>query len=425
MSDLIGSNGWAGSPSDICMWREMGISWGRDSVGPGQRNSPRDAIDVSKTGPGFDVDLPSCIRRNNENGIRSLLLLGYTPVWNASVAGDSKSAPRDVKYWTNYVEAVVRKYSAAPYNVKHFQVWNEAAGRLSGGLPQATFWHGAGYSKDPRMSTVYDNAMQDYVDRIHLPAAAVIRAHKCFVVYGGWPDQGRVDSYVEWLEYRSASQQTRMIDNVDYLDTHYLSCNELDGLYARYVQPRKVRGIWQTEIGDRYMLDPHFLPRYLFSFAVWALTREWNDPDKYVSMIYHWDGYDSFRLTRRGPPRTFNLPGRSLIVLSSTVRGALSPFNGQITSSEDRNAAALYSDDSLIAMLSSAQEETTVQIRETGKLATGTLTASAIDALSGARSPAQVERRREGEIHVSYQASGPLGSGANKRLSYLVLRRKA
>ena len=44
-------------------------------------------------------------------------------------------------------------------------------------------------------------------------------------------------------------------------------------LYQRYVAKGQVRGIWQTEIGDRYMADPHFLPGYLFDLAVWALGR--------------------------------------------------------------------------------------------------------------------------------------------------------
>ena len=68
--------------------------------------------------------------RNNRNGIGSLLLFGYTPIWNASVPGDTNSAPVDVEAWKRYVDAVVRKYSAPPYNLRYFQIWNEAAGKV-------------------------------------------------------------------------------------------------------------------------------------------------------------------------------------------------------------------------------------------------------------------------------------------------------
>lgn len=55
-----------------------------------------------------------------------------------------------------------------------------------------------------------------------------------------------------------------MIDHVDYLDTHYLGIDDLSALYERYVSVGKVKGLWQTEIGDRYMEDPRYLPNYFF-----------------------------------------------------------------------------------------------------------------------------------------------------------------
>ncbi len=290
---MIGTNGWPGSAADIEMWHKMGISWGRGSVGPGQPDAPTQPMRVDKTGNRYDSDLPSVVLRNNQNGIRSLLFLGYTPRWNARVPGDTKSAPEDVDAWERYVDAVVRKYSGSPYGVRHFQIWNEAAGRLSGGLPQATFWHGPNFNKNEHQSGPYDRAMQDYVERIHIPAARIIRRYGAYVVYGGWPDQGGLDNLDQWLDYRSPRLNERMADWVDYLDTHYLPVADLDRLYERYVKQGPARGLWQTEIGDRYMLEEHYLPRYFFEFAVWALARNWDDPDKYLSMVYHWDGYEA------------------------------------------------------------------------------------------------------------------------------------
>src|SRR5579871_883113 len=50
ITDLIGTNGWAGSAADLQMWRAMGISWGRGSVGPGQPDRPDEAMQIDKTG---------------------------------------------------------------------------------------------------------------------------------------------------------------------------------------------------------------------------------------------------------------------------------------------------------------------------------------------------------------------------------------
>jgi hypothetical protein len=169
ITDLMGTNGWPGSADDIEMWRKMGISWGRGSVGPGQTDGPTDPMRVDGTGNRYDSDLPAVVLRNNRNGIRSLLFLGYMPTWNASLPGDSKSAPFDVRAWQHYVDAVVRKYCGPPYGVRHFQIWNEAACRLLGGLPQATFWHGPNFNTDEHRSGPYERAMQDYVERIHIP----------------------------------------------------------------------------------------------------------------------------------------------------------------------------------------------------------------------------------------------------------------
>jgi hypothetical protein len=200
MSQLIGSNGWAGSPGDVDMWRAMGISWGRDSVGPGQAHGADDVMNVDRTNPTFASDLTPALLSNQSNGIGSLLLLGYTPWWNATVPKDSKSAPVDVEAWKRYVDAVVRKYSAPPYNLRYFQIWNEAAGKLSGGLAQSTFWHGPDADGNVKTSKPYEHAMQDYVERVHLPAAKIIRSYNAYVVYGGWPDLVGLDNVKTWLE---------------------------------------------------------------------------------------------------------------------------------------------------------------------------------------------------------------------------------
>jgi hypothetical protein len=426
MTQLIGSNGWPLSSKDVSMWQSMGLTWGRESVGPGVQRPPGDIVDVDKTGPRFAFDLPTIIARNNRNRINSLLLLAYTPEWNASLQGDDKSAPKDVRYWERYVEGAVRKYSAPPYSVKYFQIWNEAAGPLSGGSPQATFWHGPKFNDAPQKSELYANAMQDYVDRIHIPAAQIIRKYHAYVVYGGWPDQGGLNNYFEWLEYRSPVHGTRMLDWVDYLDIHYLGIPEMEALYQRYVANGRARGIWQTEIGDRYMEDPHFLPTYLFELTVWALDRNWNDDNKYVTMIYHWDGFESFRLTHRGPPRTYNPSGRSLTVLHVTVPGVLLPFRNSLRSDSDLHVRALRSDDSIVLQASGPPGWHSVYFDDLPAAASGKIRIALVDAITGSRSPSEsvVPSWKQNSLSVRFEfpksTNGP-ADVAPRHLAYLVL----
>ena len=405
ITELIGANGWPTSADDFLVWKNMGLTWGRDSVGPGRADSPASPLDIDKTGPGYNTALPSIILNNNRHGIKSLIFLGYTPAWNGMVPGDSNSAPKNEHYWQEYVEAVVKKYSAPPYNVKYFQIWNEAAGPLSGGSPQATFWHGPSSDNpqgDPQHAHVYTNAMQDYVNLIHIPAARIIHKYHAYVVYGGWPDQGGMDNYIKWLEYESPSEHARMLDYVDYLDVHYLGIGDLDRLYRRYVATGKVRGVWQTEIGDTYMRDPQYLPDYYFSLAVWALDHQWNDPDKYLSLIYHWDGLEAYRLTHRGSPRTYNPSGRALIALRQNVSGVLAPFHHSIRFSDGASGKALYAGKNIVFQVHAQQGHRSLEVDDLPAPASGEAAShiklAYIDAVSGTPVP-------DAKLEVSWQGT--------------------
>lgn len=429
ITDMMGSNGWAGSPIDTAMWKKMGLTFGRGPVGPGQPNGPSDIMRVDKTENDNNVDLGPLILHNNRNGIRTLLLLAYTALWNASVRGDSKSAPVDVKPWERYVEAVVSKYSKPPYNVRFFQIWNEAAGKLSGGSPQASFWHGVTKTgiRDPDKGP-YEQAMQDYVEKIHIPAARIIRRHGAYVVYGGWPDQGGLETYIQWLEYKSPKYNERMLDCVDYLDTHYLWINAFDELYDRYIKRGPARGLWQTEIGDRYMIDTHYLPTYFFQFAVWALDRNWDNRDKYVSMVYHWEGVESFRLTRRGPPQAFNVSGQSLIVLNQTVGGVLSRFPQKLDFSPDASGTALRSDDQIVIQVEALPGWHTVNVPGLAAPASGKPSVQVVDAISGSiQRAADVTMKWDSNaLNVRFntptRVNGQGGKGTPKHLAYIVVR---
>ncbi|OAJ61713.1 hypothetical protein A6V36_23465 [Paraburkholderia ginsengiterrae] len=428
IAELIGANGWAGAAGDVQMWRAMGISWGRGSVGPGQPDGPQDVMRIDKTSSAFDSDLPPALIANDRHGIGSLLQLGYTPGWNASVPGDSNSAPVDVEAWERYVDAVVRTYSAPPYNLRYFQIWNEAAGRLSGGLAQATFWNGPDADGNVKTSKPYEHAMQDYVERIHIPAARIIRKYHAYVVYGGWPDQGGLDNFRKWLEYRSPTLKERMLDWVDYIDTHYLQVAELDSLYQQYVRNGPARGVWQTEIGDAYMKDPHYLPRYFFDFAVWALDRNWDDPNKYLSMVYHWDGYESFRLTHRGPPRrTYNASGRSLVVLNQIANGSLASFSKPLQFDSGASGSALRSGHDVVMQVSADPGWQTVSVGGIKLQSPRNARVEFVDALTGTASARDdvALAWQDQALKIRFRVPDRVNGADNKppkHLAYLVIR---
>lgn len=421
ITQLIGSNGWPTSDEDVRYWQRMGLAWGRDSVGPGQTGPHEDAMHIDRTGPSYGLDLPPIILRNNRNGIKSLLFVGYTPAWNASVPGDGLSAPKDVSVWQQYVEAVVKKYSAPPYNVKYFQIWNEAAGPLSGGSPQSSFWHGPGNSADPAKARPYVNAMQDYVERIHIPAAKIIRKYHAYVVYGGWPDQGGLDNYVRWLEYTSPTAHARMLDWVDYLDVHYLDIASFEKLYERYVATGKVRGLWQTEIGDTYIANPNYLPTYYFDLAVWALDRNWDDPDKYVSMIYHWDGSEPYRLTHRGSPRVYSPSGRSLITLRTVLSGALAPFHHRIEFSPEASGKALVSGNSIVFQVSGTPGRRWLAVDDLPAPSSSRFRIDYLDAIQGDAVPNArlVSSWQDGHLSISFYVPEPRTGADGKPCPYL------
>jgi hypothetical protein len=232
------------------------------------------------------------------------------------------------------------------------------------------------------------------------------------------------------LEYGSPVENARMIDWVDYLDTHYLGVDALTPLYQRYVANGSVRGIWQTEIGDRYMSDPHYLPMYFFKFAVWALEHKWDDPNKYVSMIYHWDGFEPYRLTHRGNPRTYNVSGASLVVLNKTVSGSLARFDGQLKFGQDASGLALRSGRDLVIQVRASPGPRTVRVSGAPAAAgEGSAGVAMIDALTGEASDASALSAHVsgGELSIDFDIPEAVnGGGATPvHLAYLVVSPRA
>jgi len=159
--------------------------------------------------------------------------------------------PEDVADWENFVERVVAFLSKPPYNVEYFQPWNEAHDEHTG------FWYGG---------------LDEYMRTIHLPAARIIRKYGCKVVYGGYPCCGSMKRLVEICDKYHAW------DTLDVLAIHYFPLSAWEYLYRRVLAPKKVWGLWQTEMG--FTTSTGWVPNNYPRFFYWALQHGW-EPDRY------------------------------------------------------------------------------------------------------------------------------------------------
>ncbi len=122
--------------------------------------------------------------------------------------------------WMNYVLHTVD--ALQPYGVEYYQIWNEAH-------PNSGFW---------------DGGLDEYMSRVHLPASLVIHGRGGKVVYGGWPGNVSVQTYINTLDAWDAW------DSIDVLDMHYGSLTDFATLYdAAVARGRTDIGIWKTEFG--------------------------------------------------------------------------------------------------------------------------------------------------------------------------------
>lgn len=165
----------------------------------------------------------------------------------------------DVEEWKKYVTKIVETYSAEPYNLKCFQVWNEAH-------PDSGFWYGG---------------MDWYIENLHKTAAEIIRSYGCKVVYGGWPSCGSISQFFGLLDNHNAW------DSVDVFDTHYFPLSTMDSVYnAALKRGIKSPGVWQTEVawtsGTGYI--PSNYPRMFY----WALKHRSEQKGQFKTFFFTW-----------------------------------------------------------------------------------------------------------------------------------------
>lgn len=189
-------------------------------------------------------------------GFQVLPMLAYAPTWNRRIAGRTGSPSVDYDAWQRFVRAAVSRYGSPPWSAEYFQVWNEPTRK-------ASFWLGRN---------------DEFIYRIYIPAAKIIRAAGKKVVFGGWPASNTISEFDHLLSSTGAIYFT------DILDFHYGGELRYNLLYDRYIRTGLAKGIWQTEVG--YIVEPYGLFHVWLLNLQWCLTHQWLDPGQYKIFWY-------------------------------------------------------------------------------------------------------------------------------------------
>lgn len=210
--------------------------------------------------------------------------------------------PEDVGHWEYYVRRVVAFLSQPPYDVRYFQIWNEANDAFTG------FWTGG---------------MDEYMTTIHLPAARIIRERGARVVFGGYPCNGSMAHFLDVLDRHEAW------DTLDVLDIHYFPLSSWQVLFDAAAARGRDVAIWQTEIG--FTSSKSWVPNCYPRFFHWSLSHDWR-PERYVIFQFaHWSpddpkAYGFGRCFMRG--RDYTHHGQAFVTLGALLEApVVKPFD--------------------------------------------------------------------------------------------------
>jgi hypothetical protein len=265
-----------------------------------------------------------------------------TYVWNGSnwffsstttVTGDASFpvTANQVSAWEAYVTEAVTNLRQSPYNVEYFQIWNEAC-------PNGITWKGN---------------MDMFFERIHFPAADIIRSNGGKVVYNPlgaycWP--------IIWADRYNAW------DSIDVVALHYVSLSNFAFVYGLMAERNHGdKGLWQTEWGWENSPSSHpddsvianMYPRFLD----WCLRhglRE--DPDKFKMMWFMWNqnpeaGRTQY-MTFYVPHPTLYNHGKSMETLGMVLRGDIIDRYLDVTTNTGYTTCDMTDDDPSIEAFS-------------------------------------------------------------------------
>jgi hypothetical protein len=231
---------------------QLGVGWAREPFDWNAIEPQKGRWDWTKT----DALLANARAAN----VQILPLLGYTAKWGSSTPGQETAPPANPQAWVDFVTQVVTHYTAPPYNVQYFEVWNEPTAK-------ALFWRGTN---------------EQFIDLVYIPAAKVIREHGARVVFGGWPLSNSLAEFDSVLNYHQAWRWT------DIVNVHYFGDVAWQPLYGNWVANGKCKGVWQTEVG--FSVAPTYLPNFYLRTLNWALRTGWREPDQFKVFWYAWWG---------------------------------------------------------------------------------------------------------------------------------------
>lgn len=243
-SDFNGSNGI----SSNALLKEQGVSMIRIDVPWNNIEQTRGVYTFTQ----YDNEILAA----RKAGFDVLPVLAYVPEWNKRIKGKIGSPPYDYAAWSDFVTATVKRYRAAPYNIKYFQIWNEPT-------LKAKFWLG-------------DDV--EFVTNIYIPAAKIVKKYNGKVVFGGWPQSNSLDEFDYMLDELGAIKYT------DIIDFHYRDYKSYIKFYDKYIKTNMAEGIWQSELG--YSSKPQNLLSTYLGIMNWALNHNWKSPDMYKVFWY-------------------------------------------------------------------------------------------------------------------------------------------
>jgi hypothetical protein len=166
-------------------------------------------------------------------------------------------AAEHVPDWEAFVRRVVSFLRKPPYEVEYFEIWNEAH-------PDSGFWIGG---------------MDEYMERVHLPAARIIRELGRKVVYGGYPACGSIYGYVKLLDRHQAW------GTLDVSCVHYFGLNALTTLRrAAAERGFNEMGVWQTEVG--FTSNPAYIANVYPRAFYWALKNGLAEAPERFKLFY-------------------------------------------------------------------------------------------------------------------------------------------
>jgi hypothetical protein len=198
--DFVGVNDFGGSTRTldllgVTMARPTGADWG-----PGARPFAWGGVQPRR-GQWKWAASDAAVAEARAFNRTVLPILGYTAQW-ASATSDPYSPAANGSDWAAYCYAVAQRYCSPGGGgaVTHIQIWNEPA-----------------FLPDKPPVGYFSGTMEQWVDKIHLPAAALVRAAGCKVVFGGWPSCPGCG--LDLL--RQTLAQKNMFRTVDVIDVHY------------------------------------------------------------------------------------------------------------------------------------------------------------------------------------------------------------